>query len=120
MKDKLYHYKVISVPKVTDGDTVYFVVDLGFDVRIKVKCRLKDVDAPEIYRSVSREEKQAGRRCREYLRELLASYEELAVKTYKKDKYGRYVADVFGRKRNSWERVNDRINEFIRSLGYGK
>ena len=42
----MYKYKA-KIAKVVDGDTVDFYVDLGFNVSIKIRTRLLDVDTPE-------------------------------------------------------------------------
>ena len=42
----MYKYKA-KIAKVVDGDTVDFDVDLGFNVSIKIRTRLLDVDTPE-------------------------------------------------------------------------
>ena len=42
----MYEYKA-TVDRVVDGDTVDFIVDLGFSVKIKIRTRLAGVDTPE-------------------------------------------------------------------------
>lgn len=42
-----YRYKA-QVLSVHDGDTITALVDVGFDVHVKIKLRLKDVYAPEL------------------------------------------------------------------------
>ena len=42
----MYKYKA-KIEKIVDGDTVDFDVDLGFNVSIKIRTRLLDVDTPE-------------------------------------------------------------------------
>ena len=42
----MYEY-LADVDRVIDGDTVDFIVDLGFNVRLKVRGRLSGCDTPE-------------------------------------------------------------------------
>lgn len=42
----LHHYRG-KVLKVVDGDTVDILIDLGFEVHRKVRCRLLGVNTPE-------------------------------------------------------------------------
>ena len=42
----MYEYRAI-VDRVIDGDTVDFIIDLGFNIKIKIRGRLEGVDTPE-------------------------------------------------------------------------
>ena len=42
----MYEYNA-KVDRVVDGDTVDFIVDLGFNINIKIRTRLIGVDTPE-------------------------------------------------------------------------
>ena len=42
----MYEYKAKLV-RVIDGDTIDCIIDLGFDVRLKERIRLKGIDTPE-------------------------------------------------------------------------
>ena len=42
----MYEYKA-KLLRVIDGDTVDCVIDLGFNVRLKERVRLKGIDTPE-------------------------------------------------------------------------
>ena len=42
----MYEYKA-TVDRVVDGDTVDFIVDLGFSVQMKIRGRFAGVDTPE-------------------------------------------------------------------------
>lgn len=81
----MYEYKVDSVTKVIDGDTVRCRVDLGCDVRLDMTIRLAGINAPEI-------STDAGKSAREYLASLL-DVRSVTVMTIKdrKEKYGRYL-----------------------------
>ncbi len=43
----MYTYNAKLV-RVVDGDTVDLKIDLGFDIWINERVRLKDIDAPEV------------------------------------------------------------------------
>ena len=42
----MYEYRA-KIKRVVDGDTVDFIVDLGFSVHITIRTRLLGVDTPE-------------------------------------------------------------------------
>jgi len=82
-----------------DADTLRLEVDLGLDVRHRLVVRLAGVDAPEMAT-------EAGKAARTYTRQWLyevgvvdtASGEvAVVIRTHKdkREKYGRYLADVF-------------------------
>lgn len=45
----MYTYSVIAIPKVIDGDTFDFDLDLGFYARLRVRVRLAGIDTYEVY-----------------------------------------------------------------------
>ena len=89
-----YQAKLIEV---IDADTVDLLIDLGFGVHVKERCRLYGIDAPEM-------PTEAGKAAKAYLESLLgAATGELFVATRKMarkpkektDKYGRYLAVLY-------------------------
>ena len=83
--------------EVIDGDTVDLLIDLGFGVHVKERCRLYGIDAPEM-------PTETGKAAKAYLESLLgAATGELFVATRKMarkpkektDKYGRYLAVLY-------------------------
>ena len=89
-----YQAKLIEV---VDGDTVDLLIDLGFGVHVKERCRLYGIDAPEM-------PTEAGKAAKAHLESLLgAATGELFVATRKMtrkpkektDKYGRYLAVLY-------------------------
>ena len=90
-----YRAKVISV---YDADTIRVNVSLGFGVENNglngkgMKLRLFGIDAPEM----RGEEKEQGKRSRDYLRGLIDG-KEIIIKTVKDrtGKYGRYLAHIY-------------------------
>lgn len=95
--DNLYHYKFL-VEKVTDGDTIVGRLDKGrnnfdFDVRL----RLLDIQAPEIQKARTKEERDRGWASKVYLSSLILN-KEVVVKTHKAnddDDFGRMLTDVY-------------------------
>jgi micrococcal nuclease len=89
-----YAAKLIEV---VDGDTVDLLIDLGFGVHVKERCRLYGIDAPEM-------PTEQGQAAKAYLESLIgAATGELFVATRKMarkpkertDKYGRYLAVLY-------------------------
>ena len=54
-----YVYKVSSLEKIVDGDTIDVAIDLGFDVLTKQRVRLLGIDTPES-RTRDLDEKKLG------------------------------------------------------------
>ena len=90
-----YQAKLIEV---IDADTVDLLIDLGFGVHVKERCRLYGIDAPEM-------PSEAGKAAKIYLETLIgAATGQLFVATRKMtrkpkektDKYGRYLAVLYG------------------------
>lgn len=84
----MYEYRA-TILRVVDGDTVDVTLDLGFDVHLKQRLRLRGIDAPELRTT-------EGKASRDWLRTLLPPGESVVVRTEKdrREKYGRYLATV--------------------------
>lgn len=91
----MYEYKA-TVDRVVDGDTVDFVVDLGFSVQMKIRGRLAGVDTPERGHV---DFLPATRRCRELLVSSASTFPhegKVIIKTEKTGKYGRWIVHIQG------------------------
>ena len=79
--------------RVIDGDTVDLIIDLGWDLNIAERCRLLDIDTPEV-RGPERED---GRRYREFVEQWFEKNSGFWVRSinYKRGKYGRTIAEVY-------------------------
>jgi len=55
----MYQYKIKQIVKVIDGDTVDVDIDLGFNLTIRQRVRLKGINAPES-RTTNEKEKKLG------------------------------------------------------------
>jgi micrococcal nuclease len=90
----MYEYKVKEIAKVVDGDTVDVIVDLGFSLFKKERCRVAGIDSPES-RTRDKKEKAYGLEAKAYLKGLLSSAENLTVRTEKDGKYGRMLGWLY-------------------------
>tara|TARA_R100000278_G_scaffold25516_1_gene23612 strand:- start:73 stop:543 length:471 start_codon:yes stop_codon:yes gene_type:complete len=65
-----YNFRVVSIDKVLDGDTIDVTIDLGFDLFKKERVRIAGVDTPE-KRTRNLEEKALGIDATEWLKDKL-------------------------------------------------
>lgn len=97
-----------TLVRVVDGDTAIFDVDLGFHVHLRQTVRLLDVDTPE------RGQPDWGK-AKAFIEAWLAEHRFLVLRSEKpnpRDKYQRYIADVYCTLDGAW------LNEAIRTSGY--
>jgi endonuclease YncB( thermonuclease family) len=76
------------VERLVDGDTLIVRIDLGFEVWKSQRLRLHQVNAPELHTP-------DGEKALQLLARLLKTGQQVVLRTYKVDIYGRYVADIF-------------------------
>ena len=108
-------YRVSSLEKVVDGDTIDVTIDLGFDVCTKQRVRLLGIDTPES-RTSDKEEKVFGLISKKKLKEwCLKAVEsekddiEIELRCPEKDsrgKFGRILAEVWVSEDGQWTNVN--------------
>jgi micrococcal nuclease len=92
-----YIYRIRSVHKVVDGDTIDADIDLGFDISLTKRIRLAGIDTPES-RTTDLREKALGLEVKEWLKKNLEGKKEILVKTELPDsteKYGRILGRLF-------------------------
>lgn len=82
-----YTYKA-TVEEIIDADTLWLEIDIGFDTSILQKLRLRGIDAPEL-------NTLAGKRAKAFVQKVLKGLEFVVIKTYKPDKFDRYLTDLF-------------------------
>lgn len=82
-----YTYKAY-VLEVIDGDTIRVNIDLGFGAWTTQKLRLKGINTKAI-------ETAAGKSAKEFMESRLKRCKFIAIKTYWRDKFTRYLADIF-------------------------
>ena len=88
-----YNFRVISVDKIVDGDTIDVTLDLGFSICKSERIRVAGVDTPE-KRTRNLEEKELGIDASEWLEYQLegaiAGEEDLVIRTELKGGVGKY------------------------------
>lgn len=98
MNDKdPYIYRIKSVHKVVDGDTIDADIDLGFDISLTKRIRLAAVDTPES-RTADPKEKKYGLESKDWLKHRLEFAKDIIIKTELPDsteKYGRIIGHLF-------------------------
>ena len=98
MSDKdPYIYRIKSVLKVVDGDTIDASIDLGFDISLSKRIRLAGIDSPES-RTTNLKEKALGLESKEWLKKALEGAKDILIKTELPDsteKYGRIIGHLF-------------------------
>lgn len=83
----LYTFKA-GIERIIDGDTLLTHVDLGFGTWKEHKLRFRGIDVPEV-------STPQGERAKRFIEERLKQCAFVIIKTYKEEKYGRYLVDVF-------------------------
>lgn len=86
----MYEYRVKSVERVVDGDTVDVVIDLGFNVLLKQRVRIAGIDTPE-KRTRDLEEKAWGIKASTFAEEWFAQHaDNLIIRTDADGTFGKY------------------------------
>ncbi len=116
-----YIYRIRSVHKIVDGDTIDADIDLGFDISLSKRIRLAGVDTPES-RTTDAKEKALGLEVKEWLKKRLEGQTDIIVKTELPDsteKYGRILGHLFiGDKEVSAVNKKKSINQIMIDEGY--
>lgn len=92
-----YVYKVVEVAKVTDGDTYWLRLDVGFRQLLLINARLSGWDCPERFRG-STYEREMGSDALAFAGTWFraAAGLDIWVQTYKDpDNFGRWLTDVW-------------------------
>ena len=84
------------VSEVHDGDTVYVKLDIGFDLTVYARVRIKGINAPELSTA-------AGKRARDFAKAVLPVGTGVLVTSYGWDKYGGRIDGVVGMPPFDWE-----------------
>jgi hypothetical protein len=74
--------------RIIDGDTLYFRIDLGFELHKDQRVRLSALDTLNA-------SSDKGKRATQYVADNLSFADRIVLKTHRADLHGRYVADVF-------------------------
>jgi len=92
-----YIYRIKSVGRVVDGDTIDANIDLGFDISLTKRIRLAGIDTPES-RTRDLKEKELGLDAKNWLKHQLEDAFDVVIRTEKPDsteKYGRIIGHLF-------------------------
>jgi len=96
-----YNFRVISIDRVLDGDTIDCTIDLGFDLYKKERVRVAGVDTPE-KRTKDLEEKELGIHATNWLKDKLegaiSGDDDLVIRTELVGgvgKYGRLLGRLY-------------------------
>ena len=108
-------YRISSLAKVVDGDTIDVNIDLGFDVSTMQRVRLLGIDTPES-RTSEKEEKRFGllskKKLKEWCLKAVASENddiEIELRCPEADsrgKFGRVLGEVWVSEDGVWTNVN--------------
>lgn len=108
-------YRVSSVGRIIDGDTIDVAIDLGFDVCTKQRIRLMGIDTPES-RTSDKIEKVFGKQAKKVLKEwcmkaVASEKDDIDIELRcseadPRDKYGRVLAEVWICEDDNWTNVN--------------
>jgi len=88
-----YNFRVVSIDRVVDGDTIDVSIDLGFDLIKKERVRIAGIDTPE-KRTRDLEEKALGLDATEWMKknleDTIAGDDELTIRTELVGGMGKY------------------------------
>ena len=90
---------VIDSKLTYDGDSIKVEIDLGFSVWTRQVVRLRGIDAFEL-------DTREGERAKEFVEEALRPESFIVLKSFRSDKYDRYLADV-------WYGKNEYLNQAL-------
>ena len=92
-----YNFRVVSIDRVVDGDTIDVSIDLGFDLIKKERVRIAGVDTPE-KRTRDLEEKALGLDATNWMKknleDTIAGDDELTIRTELVGGMGKYGRPV--------------------------
>lgn len=98
MSDKdPYIYRIKSIGRVVDGDTIDADIDLGFDISLTKRIRLAGIDTPES-RTTNAKEKALGIDAKNWLKHRLEEAKDIIIRTQLPDsteKYGRIIGNLY-------------------------
>lgn len=98
MNDLDWVFKVVGIEKITDGDTYWLHLDVGFRQTQLTHLRLQGYDTPEIWHPKSEHEREKASEAKTFvtewfLRHLRAPGHRVLARTYKDpDSFGRWLA----------------------------
>ncbi len=96
----MYEYKA-KILRWVDGDTLLVEIDLGFYVKREEKVRLARINTPELNSEIPFRIRRA-KNARGVAKKFCPNGSEVKIQTHKtkRDKYARYIAEVFFKGKN--------------------
>lgn len=89
----MYNYTA-KIVKVVDGDTMDALVDLGFNMTMRIRLRVMELDTPELFRPKSEAEALHAAEARDRAIQLL-NEKSVIINTFKDPSaYNRYSAKI--------------------------
>lgn len=85
----MYTYRVKSINRIVDGDTIDVTIDLGFSININQRIRVAGIDSPE-KRTRDAAEKVLGVDATEWMTKHLEDASDLIIKTAVEGSLGKY------------------------------
>ena len=85
----MYTYRVKSINRIIDGDTIDVTIDLGFSININQRIRVAGIDSPE-KRTRNIAEKALGLDATEWMTKHLENAPDLIIKTAVEGSMGKY------------------------------
>lgn len=96
----MYQYRIEHVAKVRSGDTLYLIVDLGFNVSTTIPVRLEGAETAE-YGSFDRYGKDEGQTSRDFTVKWFSEDTGPYTLQTSKDRRGEYLGIVYDGEGNS-------------------
>ncbi|MBI3313073.1 MAG: thermonuclease family protein [Candidatus Omnitrophica bacterium] len=97
----IFTYRAYVI-EVTDGDTIWLLIDLGFGITTKQHVRLRGLDAPEI-------NTHAGIEAKKFVERELKKVSSIIITSTKSDKYDRYLVDIFYETKTGEQFLNNKL-----------
>ena len=102
----LYWYRARLV-RIIDGDSIEVIIDMGLGIHKEEDIRLARIDAYEI----RGEEKIKGHKAKDFVEDYLHGVATVLLTIYKRDKYGRLIAEVLVPKAGDHSNLSDALLE---------
>lgn len=116
-----WQFKVVGVEKITDGDTYWLRLDVGFRQTQLTHLRLLDYDTPELFRPQSDYERGEARRAKEVVEEWFLFINDpsttVVVRTENDpDSFGRWLGEFTAHKEDGELHVNGHLGRHLSNL----
>lgn len=91
----IYEYRIVTVDRVVDGDTIDCTLSRDLDLGFKVYVSASTTQRLRLLRADTPERGQLGyNEATDYVRDWLRLHPRLVARTEKSDSFGRYLVDI--------------------------